>query len=91
MTNKAENTSFWRQHSLLFVAITILILSLPVGCGPSTEDLEAVDYTPLPRDDWEVSTPAEQGLDPMLVAELYPTWSIFPSPAIRERSSSTAI
>jgi len=30
-----------------------------------------VEYTPLPADDWEVSTPEEQGLDPMLVAELY--------------------
>jgi CubicO group peptidase (beta-lactamase class C family) len=38
---------------------------------PATEELEAVDYTPLPGDDWKVSTPAEQGLDPMLVAELY--------------------
>jgi CubicO group peptidase (beta-lactamase class C family) len=45
-----------------------------VGCGPSgpsAEELEAVEYTPLPGDDWKVSTPAEQGLDPMLVAELY--------------------
>jgi hypothetical protein len=42
-----------------------------VGCGPSTEDLEAVEYTPLPGDDWEVSTPAQQGLDPMHLAELY--------------------
>ncbi len=38
---------------------------------PRLEDLAAVDYTPLPGDDWEVSAPAEQGLDPMLVAELY--------------------
>jgi len=38
---------------------------------PRPEDLEAVEYTPLPGDDWKVSTPAEQGLDPMLVAELY--------------------
>jgi CubicO group peptidase (beta-lactamase class C family) len=38
---------------------------------PRTEDLEAVYYTPLPGDSWKVSTPAEQGLDPMLVAELY--------------------
>jgi len=38
---------------------------------PRAEDLEAVVYTPLPGDDWKVSTPAEQGLDPMLVAELY--------------------
>jgi CubicO group peptidase (beta-lactamase class C family) len=60
-----------RQHSLLLFTSVILILSTLVGCGSSTEDLEAVDYTPLPGDDWKVSTPAEQGLDPMLVAELY--------------------
>lgn len=35
------------------------------------EDLVAVDYAPVTRDDWPVSTPAEQGLDPQLVAELY--------------------
>jgi CubicO group peptidase (beta-lactamase class C family) len=35
------------------------------------EELEAVKYTPLPGDDWKVSTPAEQGLDPELVAEVY--------------------
>jgi CubicO group peptidase (beta-lactamase class C family) len=38
---------------------------------PRPEELEAVDYTPVLRDDWKVSTPAEQGLDPMLLAELY--------------------
>jgi CubicO group peptidase (beta-lactamase class C family) len=38
---------------------------------PRAEDLEAVDYTPLTGDGWKVSTPVEQGLDPMLVAELY--------------------
>ena len=66
--------SKWRRHSFILIASAILILSMVVGCapsGPSTEDLLAVDYTPLPGDDWEVSTPAEQGLDPMLVAELY--------------------
>jgi CubicO group peptidase (beta-lactamase class C family) len=35
------------------------------------EDLQAVEFAPLPGGDWEVSTPLEQGLDPMLVAELY--------------------
>jgi len=60
-----------RQRSFLLVTSLIMILSTLVGCGPSTEDLEAVDYTPLPGGDWRVSTPAEQGLDPMLVAELY--------------------
>jgi CubicO group peptidase (beta-lactamase class C family) len=60
-----------RQRSFLVVTSAIAILSLLTGCGPSTEDLEAVDFTPLVRDDWVVSTPEEQGLDPMLVAEMY--------------------
>jgi hypothetical protein len=47
----------------------MLILFLLIGCGPSTEDLAAVDYISLPGDDWQVSTPEEQGLDPILVAE----------------------
>jgi CubicO group peptidase (beta-lactamase class C family) len=60
------------RHSWLLFASGILILSMLAGCGgPSVEDLEAVDYTPLLRDDWKVSTPEEQGLDPMLVAEMY--------------------
>jgi CubicO group peptidase (beta-lactamase class C family) len=36
-----------------------------------TQAADAVDYTPLPWLDWPVSTPAEQGLDPILVAALY--------------------
>jgi len=59
------------QPSFLLITSVILVLSMLAGCSPSTEDLEAVEYTPLPGDDWKVSTPAEQGLDPMLVAELY--------------------
>jgi len=59
------------QHPFLLITSVILILLILAGCGPSTEDLLAVDYTPLAGDDWKVSTPAEQGLDPMLVAELY--------------------
>jgi len=59
------------QGSFLMIASAILIISMLVGCGLSTEDLEGVDYTPLPSDDWQVSTPAEQGSDPMFVAELY--------------------
>ena len=42
------------------------------GCGgPSPEELESVDYSPLAVGDWQISTPEEQGLDPDLVAELY--------------------
>jgi len=59
------------QHSFLLFTSVILSLSILVECGPSTKELKAVKYTPLPGDDWKVSTPAEQGLDPMLVAELY--------------------
>jgi CubicO group peptidase (beta-lactamase class C family) len=56
----------WRRHPLLLNTSILLLLSILAGCGPS-----AADYTPLPGDGWEVSTPAEQGLDPMLVTELY--------------------
>jgi CubicO group peptidase (beta-lactamase class C family) len=49
-----------------------LILSMLAGCdGLPDEEPDAVDYTPLPGDDWELSTPDAQGLDPMLVAEMY--------------------
>ena len=66
-----------RHRSSLALASIPLILAMLVsatlaGCGgPSADDLERVDYTPLPGGDWEVSTPEEQGLDPMLVAKLY--------------------
>lgn len=53
-------------------ALVVIIFTASIaGCGPSAGDLAAVDYTPLVRDDWEVSTPEEQGLDPMLVARMY--------------------
>jgi CubicO group peptidase (beta-lactamase class C family) len=55
----------------LAFAIATLAVSLLVGCGPSAGDLAAVEYTPLVRDDREVSTPEEQGLDPVLVAKMY--------------------
>ena len=60
-----------RQYPLLIIAVMLVVVSALSGCGPSIQDLLAVDYTPLPGGDWEASTPAEQGLDPMLVAQLY--------------------
>ena len=56
-----------------FSAITGLLIafSLLVACGPAPEDLAAVDYAPLSGADWEVSTPEEQGLDLLLLAEMY--------------------
>ena len=59
------------QHLTLMLTSAIVILSLLTGCAAATEDVEPVGYAPLPRDDWEVSTPEEQGLDPLLVEELY--------------------
>ncbi len=38
---------------------------------PRPDELAGVTYAPRPGTDWKVSTPAEQGLDPLLVAELY--------------------
>jgi CubicO group peptidase (beta-lactamase class C family) len=61
----------WRQYSLLIIAIVLLVMSALASSGPSIEDLLAVDYTPLPGDDWEVSTPEAQGMDPLLMAEMY--------------------
>jgi CubicO group peptidase (beta-lactamase class C family) len=68
---KGRQRSF-RAFTSSILILSILVSSTLVGCGgPSAEDLAAVDYTPLPGDDWQASTPAEQGLDPDLVAELY--------------------
>ncbi len=71
ITRKIRLYFNWRPYSLLISAIVLLGISVLPGSGPSIDDLLAVDYTPLPGGDWEVSTPVEQGLDPMLVAEMY--------------------
>ena len=60
-----------RWYTFLFFPNIILFLSAFFGCSPRIEDLASVEYAPLPAADWKVSTPAEQGLDSMLVAELY--------------------
>jgi len=63
-----------RRNSWLWLAVAGLIIAMLTGCvsrGPSDAELMAVEYTPLFGDDWTVSTPQEQGLDLMLVAELY--------------------
>jgi len=62
-----------KQLNTLYQIICILIIaSVLVGCGgPSADELASVAYTPVTRDEWPVSSPEEQGLDPELVAELY--------------------
>jgi CubicO group peptidase (beta-lactamase class C family) len=59
-----------QRFASIYIGLLLLLVFL-VGCGPSEEELVAVDYTPLAGGDWAISTPAEQGLDPLLVAELY--------------------
>ena len=63
----------------LLAGMILALIILLSGCDSANlfeadippEELQAVDYTPLPGEDWDVSTPEEQGLDPLLVAELY--------------------
>ncbi len=79
MSLKEQGLRIPHRHFTHWVINAALIITFLVGCdaldildsGPSAEELAAIDYTPLERDDWDVSTPAEQGLDPDLIAELY--------------------
>lgn len=71
MTDDNKSQPKFHLNAYLLFTCLVLILTFLTGCGPSIEDLSAVDYSPLTRDDWQVSTPEDQGLDPMLVAQLY--------------------
>jgi CubicO group peptidase (beta-lactamase class C family) len=53
--------------------VVVLLLALLAACGsrPSTRELQSADYRPGYGGDWAVSTPAEQGLEPMAVATMY--------------------
>jgi CubicO group peptidase (beta-lactamase class C family) len=63
--------SILSQRCFFLIAVVVLFLSLLSGCGPGKKALEAIDYTPFQGDDWKISTPETQGLDPLLVAKLY--------------------
>ena len=67
------NTTLFRQRRLPLIFVSVItILSGLIGCGgPSIDDLQQVDFAPLVGDDWQVSTPEKQGLDPLLVAKMY--------------------
>jgi CubicO group peptidase (beta-lactamase class C family) len=68
MIKKSGRKLLWACLAALVVIIFAVSIA---GCGPSSGDLAAVDYTPIVRGDWEVSTPGEQGLDAELVARMY--------------------
>jgi CubicO group peptidase (beta-lactamase class C family) len=64
-------TSKQGRKYLIKIILSFLILPTLAACGPSQQALNSVDYTPLFRDDWAVSTPEEQGLNSLSVAETY--------------------
>ncbi|WP_062313685.1 serine hydrolase domain-containing protein [Demequina rhizosphaerae] len=57
--------------TLAGAVLGLAVLLSGCGGGPSTEDLAAVDYAPQDPEQWTTSTPAEQGLEPDAVAELF--------------------
>jgi CubicO group peptidase (beta-lactamase class C family) len=59
-----------KRKSLLIITLAFILVIFP-GCSPSPEQLMSIDYAPLSGRDWEVSTPAKEGLDPEMVAQLY--------------------
>ena len=69
---KSSFRSAGKHLSFALIIIGLILTSLTAcSSGPSPEELAAVDYTPITEDEWLVSTPEEQGLDPDLLAELY--------------------
>ena len=60
-----------RRRIAASLVLVISAFVLLVGCGPSSDELAAVEYGPLALEGWNVSTPAEQGIEPALVAGMY--------------------
>lgn len=58
------------SRHLIIVLLVFIMISF-AACSTSKETLDTVNYTPQIRNDWDVSTPEEQGVDPTLVAQLY--------------------
>ncbi len=52
-----------------FVLSPVLFIVLLVSC--SSWEMDVIDFTPLPLDDWEISTPEAEGLGRGLLEELY--------------------
>jgi CubicO group peptidase (beta-lactamase class C family) len=65
-----NNSRFWRVMYLIIV-ILLIFSTMLAACKPSNSTKDSIDYTPQLGDDWEVSTPEEQGLNPELLDDLY--------------------
>ncbi|MBW2525679.1 MAG: serine hydrolase [Deltaproteobacteria bacterium] len=58
--------------ALMGALLSVLCAAGPIGCSRCTQrEIAAARYAPAHSQDWNVSTPAEQGLDPALVGRLY--------------------
>lgn len=51
MTSKEKNHTKKTYRLILLLSCVLVPLSMLVACGPSADELAAVDYTPLPGDD----------------------------------------
>ena len=60
-----------RVKKTVFVAAIMLIILILVGCDSSNEFQDYESFAPLDGDEWEISTPEAEGLDPKLLANLY--------------------
>ncbi len=57
---------------LFFLAACLVgVQSILAGCGSCRWNLKLVDYTSIPGQDWQVSTPQKQCLDSTLLSRLY--------------------
>ena len=59
-----------RKKKPIVLCFFLIVIGLS-GCSTCFMDLDSIDYTPLPGDDFTVSTPEDQGLDPQNVARFY--------------------
>ncbi|MBG0788465.1 MAG: hypothetical protein H0S79_25525, partial [Anaerolineaceae bacterium] len=66
------------RKALLRIILSIMIVFILAGCGKPAMDYSDVDYAPTSKY-WPVSTPADEGIDPDLVAELYYNASQLPT------------
>ena len=66
------------QKSLLYVFLSVMVVLVLAGCARPAIDTSAVNYEPTSKV-WPISTPAEEGLDPDLVAQLYYNASQLPT------------
>ena len=63
-----------KQHYTNGLFLLVFIAAIPVlftSCGPSADDLASINYIPIEREDWQISTPETEGIDSTLMAEVY--------------------